>query len=156
MTPRTIDELARAGAALGDHTVEAVIQPEWTVGDEPQLSYTSMVCLAECLREFHWQRDLDALIGTAELDATARSMSAEFFRPVLVGSRVVLSYAIADVEPSSYRFACRITSDGQLCSTVEVKLVFIRPDHPGRAAAPVDLRRRLAQLASAPDLAERR
>ncbi len=145
--PRTIAELSRSpGTVLGDNTIDVVIQPDWTVDDEQQLSYTSLVCLAECLREFHWQRDLGTLAGTDEFNAISRSMSAEFLRPVLIGDRVTLSYALSELGPTSYRFICRVAGDDRVCAVVEVELVFTRPGLRGRAPAPDHVRRKLAAV----------
>ena len=84
--PRTIAELvASPGTKIGERSADVLVLPEWTVDEEPQLSYTSLVCLAECLRELHWQRDLGLPLDGGELNATARSMSADFMRPVHVG-----------------------------------------------------------------------
>ncbi|MGF1599884.1 MAG: hypothetical protein ACFCVK_23730 [Acidimicrobiales bacterium] len=131
-----------AGTKVSDVAVAVVVQDEWTVDDERQLSYTSVICLAECVRELHWNRDVEPLVSTA-LDSTIRNLGSVFSRPMFIGDLIVLSYRITAVGTTSYRMTVELSTGSDRCAAIDLTSVFVHPERRSRTAPPPEVRARL-------------
>lgn len=150
-TPRTSAELKSVEGfrLLGASSLEFVVDPMWTVDDEPQLSFTSIFSLAECARELHWERDLDWLSAEEDLTAISRSVSGDFRQPIWVNSTLELALSVEDVQPTSYHVVVVFSSEGVRRAEVDIELVFTRLDISGRVEAPEHVRKLLRDLGAA-------
>jgi acyl-CoA thioesterase FadM len=128
MEPITLDQLARSGCVIyNEDGITVAVPSSWIVAGEDRLSYTTMVRLVECCREYHWEKDVIAkAVGVGSLDSICKSLACEFFKPVLVNSVVSISYRVTGVRQKGYslRFGIRDTGDRSLCAAFDIILVF--------------------------------
>lgn len=106
-------------------------QSSWVVPGENRLSYTTMVRIVECCREYHWEKDIQARLGDSKLniDSITKAISGNFYRPILVGQEVKLSYKIEGVRSKGYSLRFKLTdvySDVEYCEIILV-CVFYDP-----------------------------
>lgn len=111
--------------------LDVTIPPSWIVEGEDRLSYTTIVRLIECCREYHWKKDILSKINKrkSHLDSICRSLSCEFIKPILVRSTIAISYCITEVRRKSYslKFEVRNTIDRELCAEFSLVSVFYDP-----------------------------
>jgi acyl-CoA thioesterase FadM len=128
----TLKHLLKTGHATCDQSgLTVTIPPSWVVSGEDRLSYTTLVRLIECCREYHWQKDILSRTNTnnVRLDSICKSLTCDFISPILIGSTISISYSINEVRRKGYsmRFEVRDNSDGRLCATFEQISVFYEP-----------------------------
>lgn len=109
MQPVLLRDLEATGVAVdrNDH-VEFQIEPAWCVAGEDRVGFAGIVRLIECVREWHWRRDVAAVSADVTLDSITKALEVEFISPVRPG-RVV-------------RGECAVVAAGEKSYTVEVKL----------------------------------
>jgi hypothetical protein len=114
-----------------DNGFRVVAKPEWIVAGEWQLSYTTLVRLVECCREYHVQKDEPWLRWPLGADTTCSSLSARFHRPIYVGSTVDVTYRVVATDEHGYDldFEVSAASDGSPSATFTVRMAFISRSH---------------------------
>ncbi len=86
-----------------------VAQPTWVIPGEDRLSYTTIVRLVECCREYHWQKDVLHNSMNASLDSIVKYVECNFDHPILIGEKIAISYQIVDVKVRSYKTRFQVT-----------------------------------------------
>lgn len=97
----------------------------WVVEGEDRLSYTTLTRLIECCREHHWKEDVEKIVGKSELDSITKSVSANYFHPVLTGKKILIKYQIKEVREKGYMSEFIITDEEQSVVYAEYSVVFI-------------------------------
>jgi acyl-CoA thioesterase FadM len=152
MQPTTLVALEATGRLVyGRAHITVSVLPSWVVEGEDRLSYTTLVRLVECCREYHWRCDIASLVGAQPLDSICRSLTANFERPVLIGSVIEIFYSVVAVSKRSYelRFDVRTAAQGVRCATVNISSVFYDANAKAATAPPREVLERLRQLQSA-------
>ena len=125
--------------------LEIEILPTWIVDGEDRASYTTLIRLVECCREFHWRSDISPLQTADPLDCTCVQMCARFKSPVSVYEHVAIVYTVTSVGRRSYdlRFQIMNAEDQLEHATVDQTLVFLDPITHQATQPPEDVRAQL-------------
>jgi len=112
-------------AFMNDGIIVAV-KDSWIVKGEDRLSYTTLIRLIECCREYHWQNDIVPVALGNALDSICKSITCNFISPITVGSRVFIKYQITNVREKSYalKFELFQTGSNKLCAECILVSVF--------------------------------
>jgi acyl-CoA thioesterase FadM len=131
----SLEGLAREGAARveGDQVVFEVA-PGWAAPGERRIGYAAIMRLVECVREFHWDRDVLPAAGGQPVDSITRSVLAEFLAPVRVCERVFGSYRVGWCRQRSYGLEVSLSAPG-VTALARVDLVNVFYDPAGERAA---------------------
>lgn len=114
MRPTTLQKLLRARSiSTLQYGIAIQTKPTWVVSGETRLSYTTLTRLVECCREYHWQTDIAPYLSSTTLDATCKSVSAEFLQPVPVSTTIVIDYEVKQVRNKGYELQFKILSVDQ-------------------------------------------
>lgn len=146
MDVTTLAQLLAEGCVTTTNTGLIVVVPQsWIAHDEDRVSHTTLVRLAECCREHHWNLDVQPYADAGTVDSTIRSLSASFIRPVKVGTRISINYKVTHVGERSYvlRFEVRDMSTRKIGAEFEFVSVFFDPVSGGSALPPAAVRERL-------------
>jgi acyl-CoA thioesterase FadM len=116
------------GVICTEDGINMVIHPAWIVEGEDRLSYTTLVRLVECCREYHWLNDIVPKCNERQLDSICKSLTAHFRKPIMVGSKIYITYNIIEVRNKGYsiKFVIR-DSNSQLYAEIDFILVFYDP-----------------------------
>lgn len=131
METTTFARLMQTGCVIGDQNgLTITIPSSWIIKGENRLSYTTLVRLIECCREYHWQTDiLPNTKNNVSLDSICKSLYGEFINPILVGSVISITYLVIDIRRKGYslRFEVRNTKTQTLCAKFDLVSVFYDP-----------------------------
>ena len=109
MKPITLKELKQQYEIdFTGNGLELEIVAKWVVDGEDRLSYTSLIRLIECCREYHWETDINSLIEKHELDSITKTISVEFSKPIFIGNRIAITYRIIEVRNRGYSLGFQI------------------------------------------------
>jgi acyl-CoA thioesterase FadM len=102
---------------------------EWIIEGEDRLSYTTLIRLIECCREYHWQKDILPLTSDKSVDSICKILTCNFANPISVGSLIFVKYQIISVRRRSYtiRFKVYDTKNDMLCANCDMVCVFYDP-----------------------------
>jgi len=131
MEPTSLNMLMQTGCVVADlNGLTITIPPSWIIEGEDRLSYTTLVRLIECCREYHWQTDiLPKINSNISLDSICKSIYGEFISPILVDSVISITYLITDIRRKGYslRFEVRNTENQTLCAKFDLVSIFYDP-----------------------------
>lgn len=122
----------KTGLVICDQNgLTVTIPPSWIVAGEDRLSYTTLIQLVECCREYQWQKDILSKIERRDihLDSICKSLTCDFIAPILVGSTISISYCTIEVRRKGYslRFEVRNTKNKRLRAMFKQVSVFYDP-----------------------------
>jgi acyl-CoA thioesterase FadM len=104
--------------------IRVIAQRRWVAYGEQRISYTTLVRLVECCREYHWRKD----IPTCGCDSICRSMACDFRRLINVDDHVTITYRVVRVGGKSYSLRFEIRDGGNvICATADMVCVFFDP-----------------------------
>jgi len=114
---------------LGLRRLVVTVQRQWAVDGENRLSYTTLIRLVECCREYHWDVDVAPHAGRLSLDSTIKTLVAEFDQPVPLDRSIVVEYYVVGVRYKSYSmsFVIRDAETGLQYGKVDTVNVFLDP-----------------------------
>jgi len=97
-----------------DDGIEIFLQDSWIVDGEHRISYTTIIRLIECCREYHWLKDTK---GCEEsIDSICAHIDIKFRRPLSGNARAVIKYKVIRVFDRKYIVDFRVFNTcGQLC-----------------------------------------
>lgn len=132
MEPISFDRLIKTSCVKCNQDGLTVnVPPSWIVDGEDRLSYSSLVRLIECCREYHWQKDILSKINKNDihLDSICKSLSGDFINPIFVGSKVFISYSINEVRRKGYslKFEVRNATNSILSAEFILVSIFYNP-----------------------------
>lgn len=149
MGPTSLSLLLKEdGVTCTPNGLIVTIHSSWIIEGEDRLSYTTLIRLVECCREHHWNTDILAKAQGSSVDAIAKSLTGEFMRPIIVGSRVSIVCRVAEVRPKSYllKFEIRDAIDQTLHAEVSLVCVFYDPIARKSATPPTSITNQLLAL----------
>jgi radical SAM enzyme (TIGR01210 family) len=127
----SLDQLMQTGCVVKEKNgLNLTIPKSWIIGGEDRLSYTTMVRLIECCREYHWQTDIVQNIkDNIVLDSICKSLLGEFIKPILVGSDISISSRVTNIREKGYslRFEIRDTNTQTLYAKFDMVSIFFDP-----------------------------
>ncbi len=153
MKPITLDLLLKQeGVLCKESGLFVTIHPSWIVTGEDRLSYTNIIRLVECCREYHWNNDIMAKITETPIDSITKSIDGNFITPIYVGSQISITYKIIGVRRIGYTLKFEICQADTYTLHAVVVLVSVFYDPLGRKAIrPPDLIMRYLSSACAGD-----
>jgi acyl-CoA thioesterase FadM len=124
------------------------VDPSWVVANESKLSYTTIIRLIECCREYHWQKDIEPHLLGLKIDSTCRFIKGDFYVPIKINEMLDIVYQVSEIHKRSYilHFSVR-TCDRTITHTeMELVLVFWDPLNNEPVTPPEYLVRTLKSL----------
>lgn len=97
----------------------------WVVDGEDRLSYTTLTRLVECCREYHWNKDVETINKSADLDSITKSVSANYFHPVYLNVPILISYQVIEVRSKGYCVKFIIANEDGSIIYAEYSLILI-------------------------------
>jgi len=79
----------------------------WILEGENRVSYTALIRMAECCREYHWQKDIKPYVPKS-LDSTLKNFEAEFFKPLPLQQDICVLYNVGEVRNKGYSLHIRV------------------------------------------------
>jgi acyl-CoA thioesterase FadM len=119
----TLSGLIKEGVAV--KTLNGIIvevRPSLIVKGEDRLSYTSLIRIVECAREQHWQHDVCSIDKT--VDSICKSFTADFMRPIIVGTKILITYMITLVRKASYHVSFLVCSEDKTQKYASINMIF--------------------------------
>lgn len=99
------------------------VPQSWIVVGEDRLSYSTIIRLVECCREYHWKKDIT--IKYPLLDSICGQINANFFKPISAEQFVKIKYSISFVSDKKYMLNFLLHDSSEiLCGYVEMVLYF--------------------------------
>ena len=109
---------------------------EWIVKGENRYSYTSLIRLAECCREYHWKKDI--LSNYEYIDSILARCDAKFYKPLKTCKDVEILYTVNDVRNKGYILELNILSIYEINhSKIKLTNIFF-DEQKGKAIIPPD------------------
>lgn len=129
MEPTTFSKLFETGSSTKiKKGLQVKISSSWIVEGENRLSYTTIIRLIECCREFHWEKDIISHYED-KIDSICKSIRCDFKKPIFSGDVVRIEYSINDVRKKSYTLYFKIINQKEeICCEAWVTSVFYNPD----------------------------
>lgn len=121
------------------------IPQAWIIKGERRLSYTTLLRLTECCREYHWQKDIISLNNS--LDSICGQINANFLKPIQADQLICITYEIRCVLEKKYILDFYIyDSKNNLCGYVDMVSYFYEPHKEITVFAPKDLHKEVKIL----------
>lgn len=140
MKPTSLHELLARGAQAGPSGLRVPVDQHFVVPGESQLSYTTLIRLAECERERFFEKEVP-LLAQYNQDTIGRALSCEFHAPCKVPGVVELRTTVVKVGSRSFQLRIDLAPISQaIAATVTITLVFYDPQHGKAVAIPADVR----------------
>ncbi len=79
----------------------------WIVEGENRVSYTALIRIVECCREYHWQKDVKPNL-ISSIDSTVKKFEGEFVKPLPLEKDICVLYNILEVRNRGYSIQFRI------------------------------------------------
>jgi acyl-CoA thioesterase FadM len=106
--------------------ISVFIPSYWVVSGEDRVSYTTIIRLVECCREYHWEKDV--ICHNSILDSICGSLSSRFIKAIEVNSTIHIKYSIKDVKKNRYLLEFIITNENNdICCSIEITSFFYDP-----------------------------
>jgi len=120
--------LSENGVSITPLGLLVMVLPDWVVDNETRLSYTSIIRLVECCREYHWEKDILPFSDHA-IDSTVKMINGEFKKPIPVGQIILIKYNIVQVRKKSYslQFSVEDATNNNLYAIINLVSVFLDP-----------------------------
>lgn len=133
---------------LHSNGIAVTVRRKWIIEGEDRLSYTILIRLIECCREYHWQKDVLPLTSDKSVDSICKILTCNFVNPISAGSPVFVRYRIVGVRRRSYtiRFEVYDTSNNMLCANCDMVSVFYDPQLKKSAFPPDPIIRALSYM----------
>lgn len=128
--------------------ISVEITPSMIIKGEDRLSYTTMIRLIECCREYHWKNDVMSILFGAHLDSICKSITVDFERPIPVGDKIDIIYDILNVRQKGYKVEFKIieSDSDKLYAKANLVCVFYNPLTQVAISPPNSVLNRLLRL----------
>lgn len=130
MDPTSLELLKReCNIDFFNRGISLTTLPSWTIIGENRLSYTTIIRLVECCREYHWEKDILTLIGKDKIDSITKNVSCNFITPIMVEAKISIFYKIIEVRSRGYsiKFSVLQESNDHNNALVSMVCVFFDP-----------------------------
>lgn len=140
--------LGKENIVRKEHGFGLKASPDWIVRGEDHLSYTTIIRLAECCREYCWSRLLLDSAYPPAPDVICKSVEADFRRPILAGTEIDLSCVVFNFSDKSFRLSVLFidAGTGAFYAKVTLLLVFYDPEKKKSIPAPQGFYEKLSRL----------
>lgn len=101
------------------------VDSSWIIDGEDRLSYTTLIRLVECCREYHWQTDILPECAGFKLDSICKSLTANFIKPIQVGTRIFIKYYITTIRRKGYSINFKVYNATEQFIYAEVDIISI-------------------------------
>ena len=124
LKPITFDQfMAEDGIECQPGVIVLSVSPSWVVNGEDRLSYTTIIRIIECCREYHWNTEIKKV--DPKIDSICKSVTARFSKPILIGTTIRVVWQVTDLRQKSYTLRFTITDRGGEKSFAECDLVSV-------------------------------
>ena len=128
----TLEELLKQTEVVPfGNGIRIFVKNSWVVSDEDRLSYTTIIRLVECCREYHWECDVKPILHkeNLKLDSITRAFGGDFYIPIPVDTNIEIHYRIEAIREKSYKLIFEVKDESQrVFSSVWIICVFYDPD----------------------------
>lgn len=102
------------------------IPSSWVIEGEDRVSYTTIIRLIECCREYHWIKDVR--VRNRNLDSICGTVNTKFIKTIRVNSTIDIKYLIKNASTKKYTIEFIIKDeDGEICCLAEIISFFYNP-----------------------------
>lgn len=146
MEPTTLEILADSNKiSFFPTSMLVTCSPKWVVSGENRISYTTIIRLVECCREYHWKKDILVFSEQQNLDSITASIQGEFIHPIPVGCDILIGYRITDFSKRKYKLCVELSdsSGEKVFARIFLILVFYDPDKGQSISPPFEVARQL-------------
>lgn len=126
----TLNSLVAGGSvSFLANGLKIITEADWVVSGENRLSYTTLIRLIECCREYHWNKDIRTKSQDDFVDSITKSLSIAFYRALIVGTTIAIRYEIVNVRDKGYEAKFSIfNTQGELCAECNMVSIFFDPE----------------------------
>jgi acyl-CoA thioesterase FadM len=126
MGPTSLAALrAAAPVTLLPNGIRLTVASGWIIDGEDRLSSTTILRLVECVREYHWLRDVQAHAWGRGADSICRRLESDFLHTIAAGEEITLTYTVQWVGRRSYTLRVLVANRQQIpCAQCVLVLVF--------------------------------
>lgn len=118
--------------------ITVFIPSSWVIEGEERVSYTTIIRLIECCREYHWIKDIQSL--DRNLDSICGTINAKFVKTIEINSTVNITYLVKSVLEKKYILEFIITDEnGAICSSIDMISFFYNPVKHSSTKIPDDI-----------------
>lgn len=126
MQPTTLAQLKlEADIAFSPNGLSMMVNSSWVVLGEDRLSYTTIVQLVECCREYHWQKDVLINVNSGMIDSITKSISCSFLKPIMIGETILIRYRLVNIKEKGYEIEFILSDDKQSHISAIINMVSI-------------------------------
>lgn len=123
---------------IGDNGLSIFCPSKWVISSENRLSYTTIIRLVECCREFHWYRDI---VNIGNVDSICKNINAQFFAPIIADAIVVIKFKLRYIFANKYSLDFFVyDQQNQLCCMVSMECYFLDFAGKKRVLSPAELK----------------
>lgn len=106
--------------------LDIYVPQAWVVEGEERISYTTLIRLIECCREYHWKKDIYYKYGC--IDSICGQINANFIRPIYPNKVISIKYNLRCVMTKKYIIEFLIYDDlNEMCGYVTMVQYFYNP-----------------------------
>lgn len=114
------------------------IPSAWIISGESRVSYTTIIRLVECCREYHWMKDVKC--KDSSLDSICGETTARFIKTIRADSTITIKYSIKDILKKRYKVEFVVLDNsGNICCIVEMVSFFYDPEKMQSVEIPKDI-----------------
>lgn len=130
--------LSQTEILFRENGIEVKIPQSWIIEGEDRISYTTLLRLIECCREYHWKKDILPL--NYSVDSICGQINASFSKPLAAEQMILITYKIRCVFEKKYLIDFYIyDSNGYLSGYVDMMLYFYDPEKGITMSVPYNL-----------------
>lgn len=130
--------LKQTKVVFKENGMEIYVPQSWIVEGEKRLSYTTLIRLTECCREYHWEKDILPLNRCT--DSICGHINANFSKPVNSEQVILITYKVRCVFEKKYILDLYIYDETRnLCGCVDMILYFYDSQKQISVCAPCEL-----------------
>jgi acyl-CoA thioesterase FadM len=141
---------AREIAYCDGNRVYFCIDRDWCAPEEDRLGFAGLARLVECVRQFHWHRDVEPSAGEHTVDSITRSLEMSFLHPIHCDEVVYGEYTVIDARRCSYKLSVSISDkeSDELLALCQLDFAFYGASENACVAPPVAVIKGLRALSN--------
>lgn len=106
-----------------ENGIDVFIPSRWVVDGENRVSYTTIIRLVECCREFHWKKDIECI--NDQIDSICGTINCKFLKPIESNAVIKIRYYLIDISEKKYILEFKvIDSMKNVCCIIRMTLFF--------------------------------
>ena len=109
-----------------ENGIVVFIPSAWVIGGEDRVSYTTIIRLVECCREYHWAKDIKS--QNEIFDSICGNISFRFTKSIGLNSTININYSVKEAAGKKYTVEFIVMDEnGETCCLAEIVSFFYNP-----------------------------